>query len=100
MTDTATPANPTDAELLAAVDRGITAGSIVRFEDIDWAAFLGDDEPVEAEIVSDRCELAYERYCTGTGTLVEDPYEADVNNTTGQMIVACDACLRELSNDI
>ena len=36
----------TDAELLAAIDRGIAAGTIVRFEDVDWDAFL-DDEPVQ-----------------------------------------------------
>ena len=54
----------------------------------------------DAEIVSNRCELAYQRYCTGTGSLVEDPYEADVNNTPGQMIVACTACLHELALDI
>lgn len=55
---------------------------------------------VDAERVSDRCELAYDRYCTGTGILVEDPYQADVRNNPGQMIVACAACLRELAADI
>jgi hypothetical protein len=40
------------------------------------------------------CSLAYQRCCTNRDVkLVEDPYEAEVNNTPGQLILACDACL-------
>jgi hypothetical protein len=58
-----------------------------------------DAEIVDAEIVDDECQGAY-RGCTGVGTLREDPYEADVNNHPGQMIVICDHCYGELSDDI
>lgn len=54
---------------------------------------------VDAELVDDECELG-RRGCTGTGELVEDPYEADVNNNPGQLILACPNCLQELSDDI
>jgi hypothetical protein len=57
-------------------------------------------EIIDAEIVEDTCELSYDRFCTGSGELVEDPFEADVNNNPGQMIVACPACLAELAADI
>lgn len=56
-------------------------------------------EIIDAEILG-QCEIAFERYCTGTATLQEDPYEADVNNTPGIMIWVCDACLHEIAMDI
>lgn len=41
------------------------------------------------------------RGCTNTDvTLVEDPYEADVNNTPGVLILSCPACLDELCLEI
>lgn len=46
-----------------------------------------------------RCEVAGPG-CTGQGRRREDPYEADVKNNPGQMIVVCDHCYRELCNDI
>lgn len=66
-------------------------------------AAMGDLAPVqevlEGVIVED-CELGYPD-CTNTDVeLVEDPYEADVNNNPGQLIMACPACLQDLSNSI
>lgn len=45
------------------------------------------------------CEMEY-RGCTKDGRRREDPYEADVNNNPGVMIVICDNCYRELCDDI
>lgn len=46
------------------------------------------------------CSLHY-RGCTNTDvTLVENPYEADVNNTPGQLIWTCGHCYNELCLDI
>lgn len=45
------------------------------------------------------CELKY-RGCTNDAQLVEDPYEADVNNNPGVMVWACENCIRELADDI
>jgi hypothetical protein len=56
-------------------------------------------ETVELIVTGVRCELQY-RGCLGLGQLVEDPYEADVNNTPGVMIWACAHCLDELALDI
>jgi hypothetical protein len=53
----------------------------------------------QMERIDGLCELRH-CGCTFDGQLVEDPYEADVNNTPGVMIVACDHCLGELSDDI
>lgn len=38
--------------------------------------------------------------CTGIGRLVEDPFEADVNNNPGVMIVACEHCESEIAREI
>ena len=38
--------------------------------------------------------------CTFDGVLVEDPYEKDVNETPGVMIIACEHCLQQLKDDI
>lgn len=77
------------------------AGSLSRRWDEQKPATTTDVEfaVIEAEIVDDECQGGY-RVCTGVGTLREDPYEADVNNTPDQMIVICDACYQELSDDI
>lgn len=58
---------------------------------------------LEGELLDGRqdCELAYTRFCTNTDVrLAEDFYQADVYNTPGQMIWACDACLEQLANEI
>lgn len=47
----------------------------------------------------DQCQLRY-RGCEGDGEWHEDPYESDVNDTPGVMILACDYCLTELADDI
>lgn len=62
-----------------------------------------DDDTLEGELLDEEqdCQVAYQRFCTNTNVrLVEDPYEADVNNNPGQMIWACDACYDELRLDI
>lgn len=39
--------------------------------------------------------------CTGKNVQrVEDPYDADVNNAPGVMIMACEACLQDLKDSI
>lgn len=54
----------------------------------------------EGELLSDDCSLGYS-VCTNRGVqLVEDPDEADVNNTPRQMILVCPECLNELALDI
>lgn len=60
------------------------------------------DNAVDGELLDGQdCGLAYDRHCTNTDVqFVEDPYEADVNNTPGQLIWACPPCLRELCDDI
>lgn len=46
------------------------------------------------------CKIRYNE-CTNTNVqYVEDPYEADVNNTPGVMIWVCDECLHEIHMDI
>lgn len=66
-------------------------------------AAMGELVPVqpiiEGVIVGD-CDLGYSN-CTNTNVeLVEDPYESDVNNNPGQLIMVCPECLQELCNDI
>ena len=57
-------------------------------------------EAIEGEVVTGDCSLTYP-VCTNTGVeLVEDPYEADVNNNPEQLIMECPECLQDLSNDI
>lgn len=56
-------------------------------------------EPLELIVTGMRCQQS-RRGCTGIGHLVEDPFEADVNNTHGVMIWTCDHCLDELTLDI
>lgn len=54
----------------------------------------------EGELLNSDCSLGY-AVCTNRGVqLVEDPYEADVDNTPGQMILACPECLDQLALDI
>lgn len=65
----------------------------------ELARVVVDAEILDAEIVSDECQSDY-RGCTGVGSLREDPYESDVNNHPGQMIVICDHCYGELCDDI
>ena len=61
---------------------------------------LVPDEAVEGELLDNECSLRYS-VCTNTHVeLVEDPYDADVNNTPGQLILACPECLVELALDI
>lgn len=57
---------------------------------------------IDGELLDEQdCELGYDRYCTNTDVaLVDNPYEADVNNTPGQLIWACPTCLQELADDI
>ena len=38
--------------------------------------------------------------CTGKPERAENPYHADVNDSPGIMILACENCLQELSDDI
>lgn len=47
----------------------------------------------------DQCQLRY-RGCERDGEWYEDPYQADINNTPGVMILACGHCLAELARDI
>lgn len=62
---------------------------------------LARDESIEGELLTGQCSLAYTRFCTNTNVqLVEDPYEADVNDTPGQLIEACPECLEQLALDI
>jgi len=57
------------------------------------------EEMIEGVIVED-CELGYSS-CTNTNVeLVEDPYEADVHNNPGQLIMSCPECLQDLSDAI
>lgn len=56
-------------------------------------------ETVELIVTGVRCEEARSG-CQGLGQLVEDPYEADVNNTPGVMRWICAHCLDELALDI
>jgi hypothetical protein len=94
MTDTAAPAtapanpfvadpdNPTDAELLAAVDRGIAAGTIITVDE-DFLARLAadiddDEQPVAHITCSDAPELGEPRITIytcddpNTGEVIED----------------------------
>jgi hypothetical protein len=58
------------------------------------------EEVIDGEIVSGDCELGHS-VCTNTGVeLVEDPYESDVHNNPGQLIMACPECLQSLSDSI
>ena len=53
------------------------------------------EDVIEGVIVED-CELGYSN-CTNTNVeLVEDPYESDVNNNPGRLIMACPECLHDL----
>ena len=57
------------------------------------------DDAVEGELL-DGCQLRYS-VCTNTDVeLREDPYEADVNNNPGVLVLCCPACLGELAADI
>lgn len=57
------------------------------------------EEILEGELL-DGCEIG-RSVCTNTGVeLVEDPYESDVHNNPGVLIMACPACLHELYLDI
>jgi hypothetical protein len=39
--------------------------------------------------------------CTGKNVeRAQDPYEADVNNSPGVMIMACEECLQQLGNEV
>jgi hypothetical protein len=64
---------------------------------------MGDlvlDEAVEGELLDGNCQLRYS-VCTNTDVeLREDPYEADVHNTPGKLVMACPECIRELAADI
>lgn len=56
---------------------------------------------IEGELIDDHaCELGYSRVCTNADVqLVEDPYAADVDNNSGQLIWTCDPCLGQLCDD-
>jgi hypothetical protein len=54
---------------------------------------------VEGLEIGGFCELAYPG-CTGLGELREDPYEADVNENPGEMMIACNECTQERSDGI
>jgi hypothetical protein len=56
-------------------------------------------EIIDSMLAEHACSLRYNG-CSGYGELVEDPYESDVNNTPGVMIMACARCLEELCDDI
>lgn len=57
-------------------------------------------DAIEGEVLTDDCALGY-RGCTNTNVaLVEDPYEADVNDTPGVLVMACPSCLQERCDDI
>jgi hypothetical protein len=63
---------------------------------------LERDTAITGELLNNNpdCSLRY-NVCTNTNVkLVEDPYEADVNNTPGQLIWTCDTCYNELCLDI
>jgi hypothetical protein len=52
-------------------------------------------EVIEGVIV-EGCELGYSNCTDAKVELVEDPYESDVNNNPGQLIMACPECLHDL----
>lgn len=57
-------------------------------------------EVLDGELLGGDCQ-ENRRGCTNTDvTLVEDPYEADVNNTPGVLILACPACLDAIALEI
>lgn len=61
----------------------------------DMSDLVPIEEVIEGVIVED-CDLGYSN-CTNTNVdLVEDPYESDVNNNPGQLIMACPECLHDL----
>lgn len=57
----------------------------------------------EGELLDDKhnCKIAFTRFCINSNVeLVENLYEADVNNNPGQLIWACPECLQELVDEI
>ena len=58
-----------------------------------------DCDPIDPGELDEACQLAYFG-CSRDGALTEDPYEADVHNRPGVLIMACVNCLAEMAADI